>query len=108
MAYGPVYSVRFVQLQNYTGYYTLTNDTGQVWVLRDLDAYCGAVVDIGQILLRGDLGQVLFSASSTPAQAGYFQWRGRQIIQDGESLTIDAQVNGWDATLSGYSLAPGT
>ena len=102
-----VYSVRFVELHNYTGIYVVKNEGPSTWVLRDLDAYSGAVIDEGTLFLRGNANNVLFYATSSIAAGSYVSWRGRQIIGPGESFAIEADVNGWDVAVSGYQLVPG-
>lgn len=86
---------------NGTAVYTVP--AGFVAVLRDLDAYFGGDIAPQNMFLHGPAGQAIWWNGWTVLIAGVAQWRGRQVIQGGESfdVTTDAPM---DVSVSGYLL----
>lgn len=99
----PVYSVRFFAEHGLNGTVTYTVPAGFKAVLRDLDAYNGGGVISTSVFLEGNNGQSIWSDSSS-AQAKVSQWRGRQVIEPGETITLTT-TGAWDITVSGYLLS---
>lgn len=101
----PVYSVRFLAQLGLDGTFTLTNDTGDTWILRDLDAFTDDPGGSGGVWLIGSSGQTIWENDINGAGTTYASWRGRQIINAGESFAVKADAPS-DITVSGYQLTP--
>ena len=81
--------------------------TGYKWVLRDVHATLPGTWPYGA---QGwgiyNLGGVELVACRPPAavQGSAFDWQGRQIVEEGDSITFIALEFGWSVAVSGYQL----
>jgi hypothetical protein len=76
---------------------------GFVWVLRSLDVVNGSPLNF--VALKGSVGQLIWVNSfATPVGFDYASWRGRQVVQPGEVLSVQSTAPA-DVTLSGYQLS---
>lgn len=100
-----VYSVRFTAQHGLQGSFTLVNNTEDVWILRDLDAFADNPGLSGGLWLLGHLGQTIWENDVNAAGTTYASWRGRQVIMPAESFIVKADVPA-DITVSGYQLTP--
>lgn len=99
-----IYSTRFLQELGLSGTATYTVPDGFVAVVRDLDAYQD-VLPGGTVFLEGALGQAIWSETNDAATGKTYQsWRGRQVFQPGETLTVSTD-SPWDVTVCGYLLS---
>lgn len=98
-----VYSVRFCAIEGLDGSAAFTVPEGFVWVLRDLDAwYVGFLSNT--IHLTGSAGQAIWgNAFAGAEQPQYASWRGRQVLNTGESFGVNS-AQATDITVSGYQL----
>lgn len=100
-----VYSTRFyigVLPTALTTVYTVP--AGRVAVLRDIDGTNGVAGD--QYLLLYIAGFFVLNLDANGASSGlarYYNWRGRQVLNAGESIQLQASAGG-DIALSGYLL----
>lgn len=80
--------------------------TGLVYILRDLDAYNGGGAGSAEVFLVGSDGQAIAWFRQTPgSDASTFEWRGRQVLEEGQSFGFHVASGTWDLTLSGYVLS---
>lgn len=74
-------------------------------ILRDIDCYSSAGVSNSEIYIEGDLGQTIFHAEVAATTQDSPQWRGRQVFEPGETISINVGgASAWDITMSGYLL----
>lgn len=102
-----VYSVRFFEDVGLSpgSYLAYTVPDGYVAILRDIDAYSSAGVSDAEIYVEGHLGQTIFYGNVAATSKSNAQWRGRQVLQAGETITITVGAStDWDVTISGYLL----
>lgn len=99
----PVYSTRFLAGAGITSAVTFTCPTGFVAVLRDLDTfYAGLLVATARLI--GSEGQTIWAnAFAGGSEPEYASWRGRQVLEVGETCSLDSS-GATDMTLSGYLL----
>lgn len=104
MAYPNVYSTRLLAEAGFTGSAAFEVPSGQVLVVRDIDAvvYTGA----GYTIQAGIGGITNFWAVTTGVVAvtQSIQWRGRQVLNPGEQLVIATDAAA-DFVASGYLLS---
>lgn len=99
----PVYSERLAQVLGLSGLELVSIPAGFTAVLRDFDVYWGGGVIRRAVFLRGAGGQTIFYNSFGDTGGQYASWRGRQVIQAGETFSIFTE-DAMDVTLSGYLL----
>lgn len=104
----PVYSTAFLNGKGY-GEYVITGAEGVVSLISCIDAHIGSTPDGGNFVVTGPAGQVLGSTVYLPIQPQNFTYRGKIILQPGESLTLTCKstVPGedpFDCTVSGDAL----
>lgn len=99
-----VYSVRFAAVKGGTVPHSDTVPTGRVWILRDLDVV--AVSGSSPVFsLQGSEAQDIWIVTGTSLAGNLWAgWRGRQILNAGESFTCNPASGTFDYTLSGYDL----
>lgn len=98
-----VYSTRFLALQGLSGSQSYPCPFGYRLVLRDLDAWYVGLFD-NTVHLVGSSGQAIWGNGFTGGGTlNYASWRGRQIIEYGESFSVNASQP-TDVTVSGYLL----
>jgi hypothetical protein len=101
----PVYSVRFLQARAYSGVATYLVPAGFVAVLRDLDAFQVAGLTVPQIYLVGAAGQTIWWNSGSLVDSSYSSWRGRQVINEGETFAVNVATETASFAVSGYLLS---
>lgn len=100
-----VYSTRFDAKQTFSGTSTLVVPDGFRAILRDLDVFFGEQALPAELRLNGDLGQGLYVVTNTIGTPSCAQWRGRQVVNPGESFSVTVSGGGnADYALSGYLL----
>lgn len=100
----PVYSIHIYAAVGLSGSSpSLGPPAGFRWILRDLDVtYSGLLVS--SVRLIGPLGQTIWlNAFAGLSQPEYASWRGRQVVDFPDSVTLTASQPS-DVTLSGYQL----
>ena len=100
-----VYSVQLAELTGFVGTYAFLPPDGFKLVLRDVDVYAnnGALTPVHFRIHNGSGGTIwLFQVDPDTNATG--QWRGRQVIEPGHSITFSAD-GAFDVTASGYQLA---
>jgi hypothetical protein len=105
---GRVYSERFIAVQDSTDAVVYTVVSGFKAVIRDVDLYWGATVGVSTFYLKGSAGNVIAVFASTPTEETALTWRGRQVINEGESFELTgylADGAAYDAAISGYLLS---
>ena len=99
----PVYSTQLIVVQGLTSAATKVCADGYVMVLRDLDVFYNGLLE-ASVHMEGSVGQTIyyngFAAGGNPQ---YASWRGRQVLNAGESVTIVCD-QAQDVSLSGYLL----
>lgn len=98
----PVYSSQLAAAQDFSGDLVVPVGAGVVVVVRDLDVYFGGIGG-ANVKLLGSEGQVIDAFSWEPLSSGTHQWRGRQVFNSGQTITLRTTV-GCDLSLSGYVL----
>jgi len=78
---------------------------GEVWVVRNVDAYVAAPLLTTQLLLKDkDSSAAWLSFASEAGTSRSFQWEGRQAYEEEMGLVIDAVDHPWDVRVTGYKL----
>lgn len=99
-----VYSKRFLAGAGASGAISATVPAGRVWIVRDCDlVFAGSLpANAG---FQGSDGQFVYyvevAAGSTQL---WYGWRGRQILNAGETLTYHSFAGVCDFAISGYEL----
>lgn len=102
-----VYSSRFIQQHGLTTSASFAVPSGFVAVVRDLDAFIGTPTGVNDLFMHGALGQAIFWDSAQIGISKYMSWRGRQVFEPGELISVEVNVGALDAfdvTVSGYLL----
>ena len=105
MALRAVYSVQIMCLAPMLPSNTVVVPDGVRMIIRDVDA-----VEVGgstpaQLVWQGPAGNQLWWATRSAAGAAeFFQWRGRQVFNPGESVIFSVVSGTWDIQVSGYEL----
>lgn len=78
---------------------------GYIGIVRDADVYQGATISPNSLYMQGSLGQTIFKWDGGLGQDVNSGWRGRQVLNAGERVTMHI-VGGfsWDYSISGYLL----
>jgi hypothetical protein len=103
-----VYSQRLFEVHGLAGGATLTFTvpSGYTAIVRDIDLYSSPTLSNAEIYISGSSGQTFFYASVAATTKDSPQWRGRQVLYAGETMTIyNGASESWDVTISGYLLA---
>lgn len=102
-----VYSVRLFQALGLSPgtVVAYTVPAGYRAILRDIDLYSSAGVSNSEIYIEGALGQTIFHAEVAATTQDSPQWRGRQVLYEGETISVNVGgASSWDVTISGYEL----
>jgi hypothetical protein len=81
---------------------------GFVWVVRDIDLTTGGEIYayLGGISIFTDVGGPLYQVYAPGAYgASYYAWRGRQVLEAGDRITLATADSVWIARISGYTLS---
>lgn len=103
MAFSRVYSTRFLGVAGLNGTTAYVVPVGLVAVVRDIDAYANVSVASRELHIIGAAGQTIWWADWNTGDQVARQWRGRQVLEAGESLTVTTS-DLIDVTISGYLL----
>jgi len=106
MATGTIYSSRlFAQQGVDVPTVAFTVPSSQVFVVRDIGCYVGAV-DFTSSLIFKDLEDSVawLSFGVDLGQSRSFQWTGRQAFEAGQSLLVVPDAHPWDVRITGYRL----
>lgn len=104
----PVYSVMLwslAQATAATGKSGPTVPDGEVYILRDIDAWSstGAAGDF--FVLYGAAGVAIQLLAIGDGHSSHStQWRGRQVYAPGEQLAVQVGTGTWNIQMSGYRL----
>jgi hypothetical protein len=79
--------------------------TGLVYIVRDIDAFddSGGSSD-NMVVFNQTLGLLVSWQGPSLAAAGGYQWRGRQVYNEGEQVGVRSFVGTWSVAISGYQL----
>lgn len=107
MSYRNVYSTCFLNGTG-AGEYVITGAEGFASLISCIDGHVGATTG-GTFRIIGPAGQVLYAQQYGPVNAANFNYRGKIVLQPGDSLTLvcDALESGFDEfdiTASGDAL----
>jgi hypothetical protein len=99
------YSIRFGAWSAISAAVSVVVPAGVVWILRDVDLVDSSITTGDFCNVEGHLNQSIFFARNQTATPGpWFEWRGRQVFNAGEHITVAPGAGAWHATLSGYQL----
>lgn len=99
-----VYSVSFIQQQGLLGTATYTVPAGFRAVVRDIDAYSGASLSSRTLNAIGAAGQTFWQHQWQPTDQDSQSFRGRVVIDQGDTLEISVSGDTCDVTACGYLL----
>lgn len=102
-----VYSQLFLSAKGQNGVTSYAVPLGYVAVIRDCSAYAD-VTGTSDFFLEGDQGQTIWWNTWDPLSRAFAQWKGRQVIPGGASITANAAAaptDGIDYAISGYLLS---
>lgn len=101
-----MYSTNFVAVAGLVGLEPLTVPAGEVWILRDLDAYATGVISVPFTILwlHGVNGQAIAYHQWLAGVQETFEWRGRQVLSPGTTWDVRSDNGAVDVTVSGYVL----
>jgi hypothetical protein len=78
---------------------------GLVYIVRDMDAFSDTAGATDNLVVFNQLGGILWDLQgSLQPQGGNWQWRGRQVYNEGEQVAVRAFVGTWAIAISGYQL----
>lgn len=101
-----VYSASFIQAAAVEGEERITVPAGQVYILRDIDAWCDQVAAGYEIAFVGYSGQVFFAAvGSASIPLNNAQWRGRLVFTPGQTFGCNVVSGSWGVAMGGYILS---
>jgi hypothetical protein len=99
-----IYSTRLLEGFRVT-HQTLVAAPGFVTVVRDIDIFWPTAGGGLDVFVVGTLGQgIVYFHAAGAAPSQMFQWRGRQVMNGGDSWNIFAS-SVIDITISGYQLS---
>jgi hypothetical protein len=98
-----VYSQTFLQAHNFSGASSpISPDAGFLWIIRGVDVVNGEALN--NFMLKGVGGQVVWVAQfAAPVGFDYASYRGRFVVEPGDSITIEATA-ALDVSIWGYNL----
>lgn len=103
----PVYSHSFITIEGLTGAHSYAPESGYKAIVRDIDVYATGVLDIPftYVFAHGSDGQAFFYYQWEPGAQAWEGWRGRQVIESGQSFDITSYNGPVDVSVSGYLLS---
>jgi hypothetical protein len=106
MALRPVYSIQIMALSPCLPVNTVVVPDGSRIIVRDLDVTERTGATGEQLAFENAATGFIWLLSSTPGVGvNSFAWRGRQVFNPGESITVRVISGTWDAQMSGYELS---
>lgn len=102
----PIYSTSIIQEEGLEGAATFVVPDTQVLVVRDIDVYATGVLDIPftYVFAHGNAGQAFFYYQWEPGAQAWEGWRGRCVIENGQTFDVTSFNGPVDVTVSGYLL----
>lgn len=102
-----VYSTQFIAIQGLSAAHTVTIDDSHVGIVRDIDVYAtGAIaIPFTFVFAQGSDGQAFFYYQWDPGAQAWEGWRGRQVIEPGQTFTVTPSNGAVDVSVSGYLLS---
>lgn len=104
----PVYSLRIFATGGLTpgaGVVGPIVPAGFVYVLRDIDMFEETAAGSTILTVRNQTGGVLIQVQAgTTISSRNWEWRGRQVYNEGEQVAFLAVVGQWSVAASGYQL----
>ncbi len=101
------YSKRFYRAHGLNGTDTSgAVPAGKIWIVRDIDSYSSSGASPQVWWVKLNTTGIPFATFKLAAfsQDGV-QWRGRQVLVEGEVITIDTNTYTVDIMISGYELS---
>jgi hypothetical protein len=100
-----VYSTKLICVQGMSGIsvYTNTPSLNVAVIVRDLDVYSAGIAGVNTFAMLGPTGNVIFYWTWAAGLKQSAMWRGRQVLNPGDTLTVEG--GGVDVMVSGYSLS---
>jgi hypothetical protein len=78
---------------------------GLVYIVRDIDAFDDTAGSSDNLIVFNQTGGVLLSwQGPSIASIGNYQWRGRQVYNEGEQVAVRSFAGTWAVAISGYQL----
>lgn len=100
----PAYSSQIVAEHALFGAVTFTVPGGALLVVRDVDVWIAApILSSVEYRMLGSEGQTIDWAVCDADTTILHQWRGRQVLEAGQTLTLTASDHA-DVSVSGYLL----
>jgi len=101
-----VYSAVFYAASGISSPVTMfTVPAGEVWVVRDIDAYNNAGASMSDIYFVDSVSNgTFFYGKVAAASKDTVQWRGRQVFTFGGGAYVNPNGSNWDVRVSGYRL----
>jgi hypothetical protein len=99
-----VYSTSFIQAQGVLGSVSFVVPAQFRAIVRDIDVYSGASAFSRTVNAVGGAGQTFWQHQYQPTDQDSQQFRGRVVLNQGETLTITVSGDVCDITVSGYLL----
>lgn len=79
--------------------------SGLVYIVRDVDAFDDSAGSSDNLVIFNQVGGILVSwLGPSLAAAGSYQWRGRQVYNEGEQVAVRSFAGTWTIAISGYQL----
>jgi hypothetical protein len=100
-----VYSTSLIAEKELTGTATYGVPSGYVLVVVAIDVYWGSEVFVPSGRVLGAAGQVFAVWQGAALAANIMQWRGRHVMNAGETLTVSVDNGNADVSVSGYLLS---
>lgn len=78
---------------------------GLVYIVRDIDAFDDTAGSTDNLIIFNQTSGVLVNwVGPGSAALGNWQWRGRQVYNEGEQVALRSFVGTWGVAISGYQL----
>lgn len=101
-----LYSTQFAAVQGLVASsHTYTVPAGFIAIVRDIDAFADTSGTSTFLVARGPASNVFFYAEFLLATTSSKEWRGRQVLNTGETLVLQAGPAAVDVMASGYLLS---
>lgn len=105
----PVYSLRIFatgSLSPGAGTVGPIVPAGLVYIVRDIDAFDDTAGSADSLIVFNQLSGVLVNfVGPGSAALGNWQWRGRQVYNEGEQVALRSFGGSWAVAVSGYQLS---
>jgi hypothetical protein len=79
--------------------------TGLVYIVRDIDAFDDTAGSTDSLIVFNQTSGILLNwLGPSIAANGAYQWRGRQVYNEGEQVAVRSFGGTWSVAISGYQL----